>query len=138
MFGPLLYLYVGSNDVARDLAYYRETLGAERVFDFAHFGTRVAAVRFAEGPLWLIAEHRPAPSVLPIYGVTNLEAAMAELTSRGWVATSDPLGVPNGMAVVFTDPSGNQIALLQNDHPDAMERAYADPQNTHAMRDEGG
>jgi hypothetical protein len=33
-FGILTYLYVGSADFERDLAYYREIVGAERVLAF--------------------------------------------------------------------------------------------------------
>ena len=33
-----------------------------------------------------------------------------------------------------TDPSGNRIGLLQQDRPDALEAAYANPDNTNAVR----
>ena len=37
------YLYLGRKDVAKDLAYYVDVLGAEVVWDFSDFGTGVAA-----------------------------------------------------------------------------------------------
>src|SRR5687768_13806220 len=74
-FGPLRYLYVGSSDVAADLAAWTKA-GAQVVWDKAGFGTRVAAVRVGEGPLWLVAGHRPAPSVLPIFAVPDLKKAV--------------------------------------------------------------
>src|SRR3990172_4577782 len=60
-FGRLRFLYVGARDMDQDLAYYRSVLGAERVWHFEAFGALVAAVRLGEGPLFLLADHRPAP-----------------------------------------------------------------------------
>jgi hypothetical protein len=34
----LRFLYIGTADFERDLAYYRETLGARLVWHFEHFG----------------------------------------------------------------------------------------------------
>ena len=64
--GAVVYLYVGSDDLDEDLAFYQESLGAELVWRFDAFNTEVGAVRLGEGPLVLLAEHRPAPSCLPI------------------------------------------------------------------------
>jgi predicted enzyme related to lactoylglutathione lyase len=132
--GQLAYLYVGTADFDRDAAYYEKVLGAERVWAFHAFGAKVAAFRVFEGPLVLLADHRPAPSCMPILAVADLDAAAADLKARGWRNEGDPFEVPNGPCLRFTDPSGNPDALLQNDRPDAMERAYADPANPNALR----
>jgi hypothetical protein len=44
-FGKLIHLYMGTADFDRDCAWYREVLGAERVWAFHAFGARVAAFR---------------------------------------------------------------------------------------------
>jgi hypothetical protein len=129
-----LYLYVGTADFDRDCAWYRDMLGAERVWAFHAFGAKVAAFRVGEGPLVLLADHRPAPSCMPIFAVADLEAARAQLEARGWQGEGDVFEVPNGPCLRFSHPSGNPYALLQNDRPDAMERAYADEGNANAIR----
>jgi predicted enzyme related to lactoylglutathione lyase len=133
--GKLEYLYVGTADFDRDCAYYANVLGAERVWAFHAFGAKVAAFRLGAGPLVLLADHRPAPSCLPIFAVADLHATAADLRARGWRSEGDDFEVPNGPCLRFTDPSGNAYALLQNDRPDAMERAYADATNPHALRE---
>jgi len=80
--GKLRFLYVGSGDFAADLKYYRDSVGAELLWNSKGFGARVASLRVGEGPLILIADHRSAPSYLPIYEVKNLENAVGELKRR--------------------------------------------------------
>jgi predicted enzyme related to lactoylglutathione lyase len=132
--GSLEYLYVGTADFDRDVAYYRDVLGAEVIWAFAAFGARVAAVRVCEGPLLLLADHRPAPSCMPILAVEDLEATVRQLKQRGWQSTGEPFEIPNGPCYRFTDPSGNALALIENRRPHAMEQAYADLNNPNAIR----
>lgn len=94
-FGTLRFLYVGSSDVKRDLEYYEKVLGSRKVWDHTAFGTRVAAVEVCDGPPLLLAGHRPAPSVLPIFQVENLKVSEKELRSRGWKA--------EGQLAIFQD-----------------------------------
>ena len=118
--GGLKYLYVGTSRFEEDLAYYRDVVGAEEVWNFEEFGARVAALRVAAGPLLLIADHRPAPSCLPVFGVDDLDATVAGLTARGWRADSGPFGIPDGPCYLFSDRSGNQLAVFGNVRPDAL------------------
>jgi hypothetical protein len=71
---------------------------------------------------------------MPVFAVADLDAAAAELRARGWRSDGGVFEVPNGPCLCFTDGSGNRYALLQNDRPDAMVRAYADPGNANAIR----
>jgi catechol 2,3-dioxygenase-like lactoylglutathione lyase family enzyme len=130
----LAYLYVGSADVEADLGFYRDALGAELVWRFHAFEADVAGVRLGEGPLVLLADHRPAPSVLPIFAVRDLQAAEERLRSGGWAESATRVEVPDGPALVLRDPSGNEIALLHRVRPDAMPSSYRDPGNSHAVR----
>ena len=125
--GTLKYLYCGSARFDDDVAYYRDVLGAELVWRFHKFGARVAAFRLAQGPLVLLADHRPAPSCMPIYAVADLDATCDALRARGWTPAAGPFEVPDGPCYTFADPSGNPIALLGAVRPDALTRAYADP-----------
>jgi catechol 2,3-dioxygenase-like lactoylglutathione lyase family enzyme len=123
-FGKLRFLYVGSADVKRDLDYYVKVLGSRTVWDRTAFGTRVAAVELCDGPLLLLAGHRPAPSILPIFQVDSLKASEKELRSRGWKPENGPFEIPNGPCYVFRDPSGNQLAIFQDDRPE-VEKFFA-------------
>jgi predicted enzyme related to lactoylglutathione lyase len=132
--GKLEYLYVGTADFDRDCAYYTNVLRAERVWAFNAFEAKVAAFRVCEGPLFLLADHRPAPSCMPVLAVTDLDATIAALKAKGWQSEGEAFAIPNGPCVCFVDPSGNRYALFQNDRPQAMEWAYADKDNANAIR----
>lgn len=118
--GSLKYLYVGSKSFDADLAYYRDVIGAEVVWSFCRFGARVAALRLGEGPLWLIADHRPAPSVMPVFAVGDLDGAVRALKRRGWSPKSGPFEIPDGPCHTFADPSGNELAVFGNVRPDVL------------------
>lgn len=115
----LLYLYLGSDDVGRDLDFYSDRLGAELVWRREGPGTEVAAVRLGEGPLVLIAEHRAAPSARQIWEVDDLEAALAELGDEDQAAV-DRVELPEGPCLLVTDPSGNELGLLERTRPGVM------------------
>lgn len=132
--GELRFLYVGTADIDRDLRFYVDVLAAKLRWRFRAFDSDVAAVEFGDGPLIVLADHRPAGSVLPIYAIDDLAAAVASLASKSALIDEGPLGTPEGDAIVLGAPSGNQFALLQVDRPRAMDRAYADASNEHAVR----
>lgn len=118
--GRLKYLYVGSTDVGADLAYHRDVLGGEVEWDYSEFGTRVAGVRLADGPLWIVAGHRP-PGVLPVFAVPDVERLTREWRTRGWSEESGPVEIPDGPCYLFRDPSGNQVAVVGEVRPHAEE-----------------
>lgn len=121
--GELKYLYVGTQDFERDLAYYRDTVGAEVVWNFREFGARVAALRLGAGPLFLLADHRPAPTCMLVYAVEEIDPLIRELKKRGWKADAGPFEIPDGPCYTFRDPSGNPLAVFQNDRPNALQRS---------------
>jgi predicted enzyme related to lactoylglutathione lyase len=121
VFERLVYLYVGSDDVPADIAFYRDHLGGEIVWHRRAMGTEVAAVRLSDGPLVLLADHRHAPSVLPIWAVEDVEAAREHLSRTGWEGQTDRVEVPDGPCLLLRDPSGNEIGLLQQIRPGIME-----------------
>ena len=61
-------------------------------------------------------------------------ACIRDLVDGGWTVELGPMGTPEGDATALVDPSGTAIALLQVDRPGAMDSAYADEANTHAVR----
>lgn len=121
MIGELAFLYCGSNALAEDLAFYLEGLGAELVWRFEQGDATVAAVRLGPGPLVLLASHRPVPSVLQIWAVEDLTAAIDALKASGWAGQEHRVEIPDGPCSVLKDPSGNEIGLLERTRPDAAE-----------------
>jgi hypothetical protein len=75
--GRLAYLYLGT------AAFERDVLGAELVWAFHAFGAQVAVLRVSDGPPFLLADHRPAPSCMPVLAVEDLEATVKGLKRRG-------------------------------------------------------
>ncbi len=131
----LEFLYVGTTDFDRDRAHYTRALRAPMIWAFKAFGAKVGAFRVSEqGPLLLLADHRPAGTCLPVYRVGHLEPTVADLRSRGWSPAAGPIDIPNGPCYIFKDPSGNELAIFQDDRPRQMERAYADPASEKALR----
>jgi predicted enzyme related to lactoylglutathione lyase len=120
IFGPLRFLYVGSAAFDADVRYYRDSLGAELVWNRKAFGARVAAFHVGTGPLLLLADHRPAPSCLPIFEVDDFEKAMKDLEQRGNRPDKGPLEIPNGPCAIFKDPSGNEFAIFQDVRPNVF------------------
>ena len=120
--GALAYLYVGTSDFDAGLRYYRDTLGAEVVWNLEGFGARVAAFRVSDGPLFLLADHRPAGSVLPVYAVPDLDEAEERLRDRGWRPEGGRFEIPDGPCVLFRDPGGVELALFGNVRPRVLER----------------
>jgi hypothetical protein len=94
----------------------------------------VAAVRLrGDGPLVLLADHRPVPSCLPIFAVDNVETMAAWLRETGWGPTTTRVEVPDGPCLVLRDPSGNEIGVLEQVRPTAMIDAYVEA-NPRAVR----
>lgn len=120
------YLYMGSSDYERDLNYYRDVLGAQEVWKFDRFGSKITAFSLSAGPLILLSDSRQAPSCQPVFRVSDLSSCARDLTSRGWKPVAGPFGTPNGEAYSFEDPSGNRFAIFQVDET-STDRAYFDP-----------
>ena len=117
-FERLDFLYTPSRDVAADLAFFTQTLGARVVFAIEGMETRVAAVELADGPpLVLLADHVEGERAILVYRVGDLPTAMNELEARGW--TPGPtFEIPHGPVCSFTTPGGHRIAIYQLARPD--------------------
>lgn len=120
-FGCLEYLYLGTARFERDVAYYRDILGAPLLWNLEGFGAHVAAFRLGKGPLVLLADHRPAPSCMPLYSVADVKETAKALRKRGWKPDGRPFEIPNGPCYAFDDPSGNRLGIFQNDRPQPFE-----------------
>ena len=116
----LVYLYAGSEDVDRDVSFYRSALGAELVWRVERDGTIVAAMRLGDEPLVLLADHREPGRAVQLWSVDDLEGELRSLGEHA--AEARRLELPDGPCLLLSDPSGNEIGLLQRTRPDAMTR----------------
>jgi hypothetical protein len=108
-----------SADVAGEVAYFTDVLGAELAFAIEAMGTRVAMVRLASGPPdVLLAGHLEGERPVLVYRVADLDAAVAELRGRGW-EDAPRFGIPHGPIVAFTARGGHRLAIYELTRPEA-------------------
>ena len=120
-FLSLDFVYMPSRDVAADLRYFTEILGAETVFAIDGMGTRVAMVALTDGsPRLLLADHVEGDAPFLVYRVASLAASMDELKERGW-KQGRRLELPMGPACSFTASGGQRLAIYEATRPDVVE-----------------
>ena len=118
-FDQLDFLYTPSRDVAEDMTYFTEILGARVLFAIDGMGTRVAALELTEGPpLVLLTDHVEGDRAIMVFRVPDLEAALATLESRGW-QREHTFEIPQGPVCSFRTPGGHRIALYELTRPEA-------------------
>jgi hypothetical protein len=76
-------------------------------------------LRLGTEPLLLLADHRPAPSCLPIFEVADLESDEG-FGAAGSMPDKGPLEIPNGLCAIFKDTSGNEFAIFQDVRPNVF------------------
>src|SRR3954464_13830798 len=116
-----------SADVARDLGFYRDVLGAEIVFAIEAFGTRVAQVKLSDaGPRLLLAGHLEGEAPVVLHPVEDLEAAGSDaLEARvselggGGAEIEAEFGSPHGPAAELRTPGGQRLAFYELTRPEA-------------------
>ena len=119
--GPLDYIYAPSSDVAADVRWFTEVLGAALVFAIDSSGTRVAMLRVgAGGPALLLTDHLPDDRAVSIYRVDDLAAISADLTARGWTPERT-IELPPGPCTTFQAPGGHRLAIYESTRPDVVE-----------------
>jgi hypothetical protein len=124
MFEQLEYVYMPSSDVARDVAWFTDILGANLIFAIESMGTRVAMVELTTSPpRILLAGHLEGDRPILVYRVDNLGAATEELRSRGWEA-GHRLEIPQGPVHSFSAPGGQRLAIFELTRP-GVEASFA-------------
>ena len=108
-----------SRDVAADVRYFIDVLGARLVFAVEGMGTRVARVELTdEPPAILLARHLDGESAVLVYRVEDLQGSLRDLEARGWTREAT-FEIPHGPICSFTAPGGQRVALYQLSRPDA-------------------
>lgn len=111
-FDTLDYVYMPSHDVAADVRYFVDVLGAQPVFAIDDGGTRVAMVQLGtEPPRLLLTDHLKSEAPILVFRVQNLRDEVARLSGRnvdGW-----RLELPMGPAFSWTAPGGQRVAIYE-------------------------
>ncbi len=120
-FEQLDYLYTPSGDVASDMRFFVDVLGARVGFAVEGMGSRVAMVVLASGPPHLLlADHLDGDRPILVYRVADLRKATAELKKRG-LKKQHAVELPMGPASSFATPRGHRVALYELARPGVLE-----------------
>ena len=120
-FESLDYLYTPSRDVAADVRYFVDVLGARLVFAIDAMGTRVAMVELTDGPPHVVLnDHVEGDRPILVYRVASLRDTTADLTTRGWTAEHS-LEIPQGPVTTFSTPGGQRLAVYELARPGVIE-----------------
>jgi hypothetical protein len=110
-----------SRDVAADVRYFTDVLGAELIFAVEGTGTRVAMVELTpQPPHLLLAGHLEGETPVMVFRVADLADSMRQLESRGWQRGST-LEITHGPICSFTTPGGHRLAIYQLTRPEVGE-----------------
>ena len=118
--GRLDYLYTPSDDVAADLRYFVDVLGAELGFAIEDGGIRVAMVDLGQAPAILLTDHLEGDRPIHLFAVEDLEAARAALAAKGW-SQERAVELPPGPAITFRTPGGLRLAIYEPIRPFVVE-----------------
>jgi hypothetical protein len=118
--GSLDFLYTPSTDVAADLRYLVDVLGADEGFAIEDGGIKVAMVTFGTPPAILLTDHLEGDRPIHLFSVADLAAARSELEGRGWNAERS-VDLPPGPAVTFRTPGGLRMAIYAPTRPFVVE-----------------
>lgn len=108
----LAYLELPSADVAELKQFYGSLFG----WTFQDYGADYVAFSESglDGGFNADSEHKTA-APLAIIETDDIEAMQAGLRSAGGVITKPIFAFPGGRRFHFTDPSGNELAVMQVD-----------------------
>lgn len=113
------FIYLPSKDVAADVRYFTEVLGARLRFAVEGMGARVALVELGTTPPHLLlTDHLEDDRPVLIYRVDDLKKELAALRGRKWKSTRT-FEIPQGPCCSFIAAGGQRIALYELTRPGA-------------------
>jgi hypothetical protein len=111
------YIYAPSADVATDIRWFADVLGAEIAFAIDDGGTRVAMLQLGtDGPPLLLTDHLPDDRPVLLFRVDDLDATSTALATRGWTPERT-IDLPPGPATTFRAPGGLRLAIYEASRP---------------------
>ena len=108
----LNYFELPVRNVGEAKAFYEAAFG----WALTDFGPTYAATLTGDTDIGLQGDAAEATAAaLPVIQVDDLEAALAAVTGAGGVVVRPIFSFPGGRRFQFTDPAGNEIAVMQAD-----------------------
>ena len=121
IFEQLDFVYMPSRNVAADVAWFTDVVGARLVFAIDGMGARVAMLELTSGPpRLLLASHVKGDRPILVYRVADIAAATAMLTGRG-LKKGHGIELPMGSAYSFSGPGGHRVAIYESSRPFVIE-----------------
>jgi predicted enzyme related to lactoylglutathione lyase len=109
---PIVYVELPSQSTAESKQFYGSLFG----WSFQDFGPEYSAFHDAglEGGFHAGTDGRPKAPLLVLL-TDDLEAMLAQISAAGGTITVPIFAFPGGRRFHFTDPAGNELALMQSD-----------------------
>ncbi|WP_044564866.1 VOC family protein [Azospirillum sp. B4] len=106
------YIELPTRDIATAQGFYEQAFG----WRLTGFGPTYACTMTGDVDIGLQADAAEATKApLPVIQVEDLEAALAAVTAAGGTVVRPIFSFPGGRRFQFTDPSGNELAVMQPD-----------------------
>jgi len=104
------YIEMKSSDIKASKKFYSEAFG----FLFTDYGPEYTCVTAGPIAIGFAAGDEPA-APMPTFETDDLEASLAAVKKTGANIVQDIFSFPGGRRFECLDPSGNRIAIFQND-----------------------
>jgi predicted enzyme related to lactoylglutathione lyase len=106
------YIELPSADIGAAASFYAEVFG----WALTGFGPSYAATTTGDVDLGLQADRTEATAApLPVIAVDDLEAMLEAVEDAGGTIVRPIFAFPGGRRFQFTDPNGNELAVMQPD-----------------------
>jgi uncharacterized protein len=112
---PIVHVEIPSKDRNADAQFYHELFGWEMrqipEMDYATFATGENEVGGGLNP---VNENNPPGNIMVYINTDQLQETLQEVERLGGKVIAPPMDIPGvGMFAIFSDPTGNSLALLQ-------------------------
>jgi predicted enzyme related to lactoylglutathione lyase len=109
---PIVYLELPTANIVADKQFYATRFG----WSFEDFGPDYSTIHNAglEGGFSATEDGR-SKALLPVIQTGNIEAMERSVAAAGGTITVPTFAFPGGRRFHFTDPSGNELAVMQPD-----------------------
>ncbi len=106
----ICFVELPSADIGAAGTFYAEVFG----WALTGFGPSYACTMTGDVDIGLQADMAEATKVaLPVIAVDDLEAMIEAVQDAGGIITKPAFGFPGGRRFHFTDPNGNELAVMQ-------------------------
>jgi hypothetical protein len=110
--GPLEYVCMPVNSTSTAIDFYRRTLNGEQLFEHTT-GSRVSAVKFAQGPALLFIENKELTACQPLFATDDLGKVLAELKKHDVKPEVGPIATGLGAIYSFRDGANNSFGIIE-------------------------